>query len=152
MNLSKKVIRGMLAFSSGTLVLTTINFVTGILVIRWLTMGNYGQLVLVLSIYAIATMFLDLGLGGLIVSEVAKGRGEQKFGKVKLFLMRYGQIELGLGFLLFLIVVFTSSLWEVFISKEITLIVGIYLFFTAVKNVFTTFFYSHALYHYQVLL
>lgn len=152
MSLSKRILKGTATFSSGTIILSFINFATAILVIRWLGIEDYGQLVLALSIYAIASMFLDPGIGGLIVSEVAKGRGEQQQGKVKLFLTRYGQMELGLGVLLFLVMFFASSLLEVFIPKEVVLIIGAYLFFTGIKNILITSFFSHTLYHYQVLL
>jgi O-antigen/teichoic acid export membrane protein len=148
MNLSKKILKGTVTFSSGTLISTFINFATAILVIRWLGIEDYGQLVLALSVYAIASIFLDPGIGGLIVSEVAKGRGDQQLGKVKLFLMRYGQMQLALGVILFLVMFFVFSLLEVFII----LIIGIYLFFTGIKNIFVTSFFSHTLYHYQVLI
>jgi len=152
MSLSERILKGTATFSLGTLILTFINFATAILVIRWLGMEDYGRLVLALSIYAIASMFLDPGIGGLIVSEVAKGRGEQQPAKTKLFLVRYGQMELGLGLFLFLVMFFASSLLEVFISREVVLIIGAYLFFTGIKNVLTTSFYSHTLYHHQVFL
>lgn len=152
MSLSKKILKGTVVFSSGTFILTFINFATSILVIRWLGMEDYGQLVLALSIYAIASMFLDPGIGGLIVSEVAKGRGEQKPEKVKLYLVRYGQMELGFGLLLFLGLFFVSPWITVFFPKEVVLIIGVYIFFTGIRNILTTSFYSHTLYRYQVLL
>lgn len=152
MSLSKKILKGTATFSAGTLILSFINFATAILVIRWLGVEDYGQLVLALSIYAIASTFLDPGIGGLIVSEVAKGRGEQQPSKVKLLLVRYGQMELGLGVLLFLVMFFASSLLDVFVPKEVVLIIGAYLFFTGIKNIFITSFYGHTLYRYQVLL
>jgi O-antigen/teichoic acid export membrane protein len=122
------------------------------LVIRWLGKEDYGQLVLALSIYAMSSIFLDPGIGKLIVSEVAKERGEQQSGKIKYLLVRYGQMELAIGFF-FLFTMFVSSHWlSVFIPKEIVLLIGLYLFFTGIKNVFFNTFYSHTLYHYQALL
>jgi O-antigen/teichoic acid export membrane protein len=152
MSLLKLILKGITAFFSGALILPFIQFATAILVIRWLGRVDYGKLALSLSIYATASILLDPGIGSLIVSQVAKERGEQRLGKIKYFLVRYGQIEIGLGFVLLFITFFGSYWVSDFITKEIVLLIGAYLFFAGIKNIFINTFYSYALYHYQVLL
>jgi O-antigen/teichoic acid export membrane protein len=154
MSLSGKIAKGTAIFSSSTIALTTLQFLTSVLVIRALGQLDYGRLALALSAYSIGTIFLDLGLGAVISSEIARSRGKKSFDQVKRFLLRYSQMQaLGGLFLLtcFIVVSFWLRQTHGSLGSSLILIVGIYLFLSGIQNLFKTTFYGYTLYHYMVL-
>lgn len=155
MSLTSRIAKGTVTFSSSTMVATALQFLTSILVIRALGKLDYGRLVLALSVYSIGAIFLDLGLGKVISSEIARSRGEKRLDQVKRFLSRYSQMGLVGGSLLLIV----SSLVSPWINKayspmiaRLFIIVGAYLFLSGIRNLFSTTFYSYTLYHYLAVL
>jgi len=155
MSLAGKIVKGTAIFSFSNVIVTVPQFLTSILVIRALGKLDYGRLVLALSVYSVGTIFLDLGLGKVISSEIARSRGEKRLDQVKRFLLRYSQMELGGGALLLIVPILASPWINKAYSPMIArlfIIMGAYLFLTGIKNLFGTTFYSYTLYHYLTFL
>ena len=155
MSLAGRIVKGTAIFSFSNVIVTIPQFLTSILVIRALGKLDYGRLALALSVYSVGTIFLDLGLGKVISSEIARSRGEKRLDQVKRFLLRYSQMELGGGFVLLIVPILASPWINKAYSPMIArlfIIVGAYLFLTGIKNLFSTTFYSYTLYHYLTFL
>jgi len=60
MSLTNRIAKGTVIFSSSTMVVTILQFLTSILVIRALGKLDYGRLALALSVYSVGAIFLDL--------------------------------------------------------------------------------------------
>jgi O-antigen/teichoic acid export membrane protein len=154
MSLSGKIAKGISFLFSSSVILNLMAFFTSVMVIRALDKEDYGLVTLALSTHAVGNMLLDLALSNLIASEIAHSRGEKRLDKVKRFLMRFGQLELIMAFLLLSVlslasVVLHSTLYASF--SFLLPFVGIYLFLTGVRCLFTTTFYGYGLYEYMAL-
>lgn len=155
MSLAGEIVKGTAISSSSNVILTVLQFLTSIVVIRALGKLDYGRLALALSVYSVGAVFLDLGLGKVISSEIARSRGEKRLDQVKRFLLRYSQMELGGGFLLLIVLILASPWINKAYSPMIArlfIIVGAYLFLSGIRNLFSTTFYSYTLYHYLTFL
>lgn len=150
-----RVMKGTATFLSGKLILTFVQFLTSIVVIRSLEVEDYGKLALLLSIYAIGSIFLDFGLGTVVATNIARARGEELLDEVKKFLIRYFQLVASLGGACF--VIFSlSSFWigkgSLSLAPLLLFFVGCYLFLTGFKRLFDITFYGYTYYQYQVCL
>ncbi len=102
-----------------------INFVFFIYVLRALGVYGFGIYSLALSAVAFATIFLDLGLGKLIVSDVSRDIKDGKKGEASSLLKCYSLLQIGLGLLIAIGVVLFSAGFSQIFGKDVT---GITLF------------------------
>ncbi len=61
---------------SGQSILQALNFITGFLLVRWLSIESYAQFGVVFGFQSTLAMLIDLGFGGCIVSLVGN-RGDR---------------------------------------------------------------------------
>ena len=148
MNLRRKIIEGVAAFSFDTVASTVLSVFSAALAFRYVSVADYGRLTLALTFYATGTLFLDFGLGPVFTAEIARSRGEASLGIVKLFALRYLNLELLTGSTL-LLLYFLISRSYVSESGNLWLLMGFYLFATALTNIAVTVFHSYALYSRQ---
>jgi len=112
------------------------------LVFRYLDLPTYGRLTLALSLYAVATIFLNFGLGGVFTAEIARSRGSGDLAWVRFLLSRYLYLNAITGVLLFAVFVGVgiqrgAPLWSV---------MGAYLLTTALNGVANVLFHSYTRY------
>lgn len=109
------------------------------LIIQYLDQYNYGLLVLITSIIAFASTFLDFGIGLVITSDIARYIGQESFGYVKRLIKDYFIVELVIGlFLASLIVLLSFVINRYIVIRYLILIAAGILFLSALKNVFFT--------------
>lgn len=137
MTLRQRIFQGVTAFSLDTIVSTVASVLNAMLAFRYLDPASYGRLALFLSFYAAGSIFLDLGTGGVLISEIARARGAGDKSRVKFLLSRYLILLLTTGTLLLIVFVAIGlrrgePLWGM---------MGAYLWLTAPTSV------AYALFH-----
>lgn len=142
MSLWERIFQGMVAFSSTTVITNLSGVLQAVLTFRYLTVDEYGRLTFMLSFYNAAATFLDMGMGSVFTSEVARARGTGQNGMVRGLLSLYGRLLLGTGASLGLL--FGGLGWH---QREILwAILGAYLFASALNRGLEALFLSHTLY------
>ncbi len=142
MSLWRRILQGMTAFSADTVISNLAAVLSAALVFRYLDVSAYGQLTLVLSCYATATIFLDFGLDGVFTAEIARARGAGNLSWARFLLTRYlwlNVIMSCVALIAFLAVSYQqrNPLWAV---------MGFYLLTTALNGVVSVLFHSHTRY------
>jgi O-antigen/teichoic acid export membrane protein len=139
MSLWQRIFQGLTAFYSSTVITSISGLVQSIIVLRYLTVAEYGALVLMFSFYRTATIFLELGTGGIFNAEIAKalggGQTAQAKGLFQLYMRLLSMTGLVLGSI-FMVIGWQRQdvLWPIF---------GVYLFLSGLNSAFTCLFMSH---------
>lgn len=126
-----------------------------ILVIRELGTYQYGIVILAISIATGLNIFLDFGIGNVIVADVASNIGENKIDKAKNLLKSYAKLEIFLGLFLSVVVLLVSFYAEKKYSKEVTALVRIaslMILLNSVKNIYVIIFHSFSQFKFLALL
>lgn len=151
MLLARKIAEGTFLLSSSNLITVFINFLTTIILIRVLDVYGFGLLMLTLAGFLIASIFLDLGIASVIITDVSREIEAKRVDRAKSLLVRYAQAEVIMGFGLFTIA-FLSSFFIVNIYNEVIAnlvrVGSFFLIFTGAKNVFIVVFNSHLKFKY----
>lgn len=116
-----------------------------IFIIRSLGSYQYGLVVLALSITNVLNIFLDFGIGNVIVADIAGNLGADKLSRAKRLLKDYLFLEFVAGGVLFFVAYLLSFYAETKYGPEIAGLVKIssaLVILNAAKNVFVVFFYS----------
>lgn len=118
-----------------------VNFFTFIVTIKILGTYGFGLYSLALSVLAVATLFLDLGLGKLVVADVAKDFNEGKKDSARSLLGGYIMLQATITLVGALVLILMAGQMSDYFAKDVDSIirlVAILIFFGAAKNVFTT--------------
>ena len=113
--------------------------VSAILVIREMGAYQYGLVVLAMSIASAMNVFLDFGMGGVVISDIAASRGGGNTAKAKKLLKEYLIFQIVTGVILFAVVFILSFFANAKYGAEISGLVKIASFLViinAAKNVF----------------
>ncbi len=142
MSLWQRILQGLTAFSTDTIISNLAAVLSAALVFRYLDVSAYGQLTLALSLYAGVAVLLDLGLSNVFVAEVARARGAGNLGRARFLMTRYLWLNVATGCLMLGISLAIgyarrSPLWAV---------MGLYLLTTALTGVISVLFHSHTRY------
>lgn len=142
MSLWRRILQGMAAFSVDTAVSTLASVLSAALVFRYLDVSAYGRLTLALSFYAMATLFLNFGLGSVFTAEIARARGSGNLGWAKFLLASYLYLNAIMGCVVLLVFLVTGyqrrdPLW---------IPMGFYLSTTALNSVVNVLFHSYTRY------
>jgi O-antigen/teichoic acid export membrane protein len=143
----RRLLQGTLVFGSRNVLLIVMDFSSALLLIRLLSTENYARLTLALSARSLAAIFLNMGLGSFIATEVARSHGQGRLDRVKRYLLRYSQMNLLTGLGLFLLTLVAQWPLRHFVSPLIAwlaFIVGFELLVTAWRHIFQTTFYGYA--------
>lgn len=144
--LTRKIAEGTALITIANIFTTIFNLLSFIIIVRILSRFEYGLIVLALSAVNIASILLDPGISAVIIADVARERGENRFDRAKTLLYRYFQIEFLLGILLFMIIFLSNTYFERRYSETVANLVKIAAFLMIVnagKNMFLTAFRSH---------
>ena len=147
-----RLVHGAAVFGSRNVFLIATDFLSALLLIRFIPITDYGRLTLALSARSIGTVFLDLRLGQFITAEVARCRAKDRPDQVKRFLLRYGQMNVlvGGGFIALALGVYWLVRWLFSpLIAWLALIVGVDLFITAWRNTIITTFRGYTLFTHQ---
>jgi len=151
MSLTRKIAEGVFALSSQQVATAFIGFFTAIILIRTLGTYEYGLLTLALAAFAIASIFLDFGIGSVITTDMARELGAKRSDRAKSLFVGYMQAEVMMGLVLF-ILVFLSAGWVQVryneIVAELVKVCAFLLILGGVKNVFFVAFNSHTEFKY----
>ncbi|NIO20357.1 MAG: oligosaccharide flippase family protein [Candidatus Aenigmarchaeota archaeon] len=146
MSIARKIGEGILILSTREVILTFLGFLTTIILIRFLGLFDFGLVTLTLATVEIAILFLDLDVGRVITTDMSKELGDKRFGRAKSLLKRYAQFEILMGFILLIVVFFSSEFVGGIYNEKIASLIRIaafILFFTGIKNIFSVVFRSH---------
>ena len=113
--------------------------VSAILVIREMGAYQYGLVVLAMSIASAMNVFLDFGMGGVVISDIAASRGGGNTAKAKKLLKEYLIFQIITGVILFAVAFILSFFANAKYGVEISGLVKIASFLViinAAKNVF----------------
>lgn len=142
-SLTRRIAEGTFFLTGEKFITNTLGLVNSLLIIKALGQYQYGLFVLGLSVVAMTSSFLDLGLGLVISSDLAVYRGKNELGKVKKLIKDFFTAEIIIGITL-VIFIFVLSLFVVSgytIRYLIYIALGI-LFLNALRNVFLTTIYG----------
>jgi O-antigen/teichoic acid export membrane protein len=141
-SLWRRILQGVAAFSADTVISNLAAVLSAALVFRYLDVSAYGQLTLALSFYAIATVFLNFGLGGVFTAEIARARGAKNLGWVRFLLTRYLWLNVIMG-----CVVLMAFLAIGYQRRDpLWFVMGFYLLTTALNGVVSVLFHSYTCY------
>lgn len=113
--------------------------ISTILVIKELGAYQYGLVVLAMSIVGAMNVFLDFGIGNVVISDIAASRGGNNTAKAKKLLKEYLIFEIITGAILFVVAFILSFFADAKYGVEISGLVKIASFLViinAAKNVF----------------
>ena len=151
-SLLRRLLHGAAVFGSRNVFLIAMDFLSALLLIRFIPIADYGRLTLALSARSIGIVFLDLRLGQFITAEIARCRARDRPDQVKRFLLRYAQMNVlvgGGGIALALGVYWPVRRLFSPLIAWLALIVGVDLFITAWRNTIITTFQGYTLFTYQ---
>lgn len=142
MSLWRRILQGMTAFSTDTVVSNLAAVLSAALVFRYLDISAYGQLALALSFYDSARVFLNFGLDGVFTAEIARSRGGENLAWVKFLLSRYLYLNATTGVLLFTAFV-GVGVWR---DDLLWPVMGAYLLTKALNDIASVLFHSYTRY------
>lgn len=140
-SVARKIGEGTIYSFSQNFLVIILGAVSTILVIRELGTYQYGLVVLAMSIVSAMNVFLDFGIGGVVIADVAASRGSGNTAKAKKLLKEYLTFEIITGLILFAAAFILSFFANAKYGVEISGLVKIASFLVlinAAKNVFMT--------------
>lgn len=144
-SITKKIGEGTAYSFSQNFLVIVLGAVSTIFVIKSLGSYQYGLVILALSITNVLNIFLDFGIGNVIVADIAGNLGAEKLSRAKRLLKDYLFLEVIAGGVLFVVAYLLSFYAETKYGPEIAGLVKIssaLVILNAAKNVFIVFFYS----------
>lgn len=138
-SITRKIGEGTVYSFSQNFLVIMLGAVSTILVIRHLGAYQYGLVVLAMSISNTLNVFLDFGIGNVVISDIAASRGADNTAKAKKLLKEYLVFEIITGIILFVAAFAISFFADAKYGVEISGLVKIASFLVivnAAKNVF----------------
>ena len=124
MGLAKKILESTFLLSGSNIFVRVISFLSTILIIRNLTLANYGTVILAVAAIGPISTIASLGLSKIIISDIARYRDEKKYSHIKSLLKSYTKVVLLIAvFLIILAWIFCS-----FLEKHYGIALHQYLF------------------------
>lgn len=105
----EKAIEGGVWLSSSALAVRLISLLSAIIVLRNLSVSEYGTYHLVLAAFGFLASFFISGLDPIIINDLARERGDGRIDRMKRLFFEYGAIKLGIGCVLFAVAFFGST-------------------------------------------
>ncbi len=145
MSITRKIAEGTVIYTIGNLINNLFGFLTAFFLIRALGKFEYGLLVLALSSFAIATIFLDMGSLALLPSEIARYKNKNPY-IIKNILREYSIQQLLFSLIIFTLLFIAGFFIRNIYNESITLllwIVSIMVLLKAIDNIFSVTFYGY---------
>ncbi len=130
MSIWRRILQGLVALTGTTLITNFCIVLQAYLTFRYLSLDQYGQMAFYLSGYRIGSLFLDFGIGGVFISEIAKARGLGSTGRVRSLWTTYMRLLLFTGSILALIFGGIAK-WS---NEAIWGVMGVYVCLSGVNN------------------
>lgn len=118
-SLSRKIGEGVFWFGSNSIILKAIGLTSIFLILRRLSVYEYGVSELVFSVVAMMNLFLLPGLNDLILSEFGREKGQENLGAMKRLFFDYAKLGLILGIILWVILFFGADIISGYYGKNI---------------------------------
>jgi len=118
-SLSAKIGEGLFFFISNALLLKAIGLISIFLILRQLTVYEYGVSELVFSVVALMNLFLLPGIGDLLLAEIGIEKGEGNLSRIKKLFSDYAKLSISLGIIFWLLLFFGASIIGDFYGKNI---------------------------------
>jgi|GEM_PF-1558264 len=103
-----RVVSGGLWLSSSAFAGRFIGLATTILILRTLSVAEYGTYNLVLAAFGFLASFFISGFDSLVINDLARERGEGRDDRIKRLFLEYGTLKAAIGVALFLVAFFGS--------------------------------------------
>lgn len=139
MTLWQRMLQGLTALLTSTGISMITGVVSASLTFRYLTPDEYGRLALFLTYFNTGTIFLTLGIEGIITSEVARARGEQKWGWIRKMVQLYAVLVLSMGLGLLLLFGIIGQFSD---NRALWVVMGLYLLLTAPNRLLSILFHG----------
>ena len=118
-SLSSKIGTGVFWFASSSIILKIIGLASVFLILRRLSVYEYGVSELVFSVVSLMSLFLLPGLNDLILAEFGREKGQENLGAMKKLFFDYGKLGLILGAVLWAILFFGADIISDYYGKNI---------------------------------
>ena len=118
-SLSRKIGEGVFWLGSHSIVVKIVGLLTVFLILRRLSVYEYGVSELVFSVVGILSLFLLPGLNDLILSEFGREKGRENLGTMKKLFFDYAKLGLVLGVILWIILFFGADIINDYYGKNI---------------------------------
>lgn len=144
-SITRKISEGAILTSAQKILTIALGAFGTILVLQELGTKQYGFVVLAVSIINIFSLFLDLGIGNVVVSDIAGDFGENNLKRIKKLLRDYFKTQIIAGVTLSLAVFALSPLSEQYYGHEVGALVkiaSVIIFLNSIRNAFITTFYG----------
>jgi O-antigen/teichoic acid export membrane protein len=151
-SLSAKIGEGLFFFASNTVILKLIGLLSIFLILRRLTVYEYGVSELVFSVVAIMNFFLLPGMADLLLAEIGREKGAGDLARIKKLFSDYAKLAIGLGVVFWLVLFWGADIISDYYGKNIAnlfriasflfLISGFRALMTLLFNVYLKFFAS----------
>ncbi len=154
-SLTRKIAEGAFVSLMNTSVLVFVSLLSSIILIRVLGVFDYGLLTLAFSATGLISSFFAFGIASVVIADIAREIGRERTDRVKSLLIRYMQVEVLRGFILFIVIFFFSDFVAARYNETIGGLVRIsafFLFFESMKRVLHVTFKSHLKFRYLLFL
>lgn len=142
-SLAKTISFGTFWYSINTLLTKVIGLATMFFILRALSVYEYGLVELALAGIAVLSFFRLPGLSSVVLSDMARAKGDKDLAQAKGLLTSYTKTQLGLGLSATLLIFFGASFIASFYEGQITVllkIVSFTFFLSALRTTYTTLF------------
>jgi|GEM_PF-6077616 len=151
-----KFLKDVACVVSSNIVSTFISLAASLLIVASLTVSGYGLVALSLSALNILSMFLDLGLFGVVIADVSHERGLGNYARAKKILISYSKAILSIGIMISIVLFFLSKPIATYLSKpDITgllQIASLMLMLYSLREIFNCIFQSSLYFKYSSLI
>ncbi|HIH09586.1 MAG TPA: oligosaccharide flippase family protein [Candidatus Diapherotrites archaeon] len=127
--------------SGGNIAASALNFITFLITLNALGTHGFGVYSLVLSVLAVATLFLDMGVGKLVVADVAKDINERKGDDAGALFGGYILLQVVLGIILVACLFFGSGSVAAYFGPDIEIyirLIAMLVIAGAARNILLT--------------
>lgn len=146
-SITRKITEGTMLFFSRKIWMALLSGLAYLLIIRVLGVYQYGILTLTLSIIGFLTPFLDFDISSVICADAAYELGKKQLSNVKRLFYDYFKFEIIMGIIFTIVLLIFNGYIKYKYGSEIAryvFIISFLLFFQAIKNIYSTVFYSYS--------
>ena len=130
--LSAKIGEGVFWLGSNSIIIKLVGLASVFLILRRLSVFEYGVSELVYSVVSLLSLFLLPGLSDLILAEFGREKSQNNTGAMKKLFFDYATVSLGLGVILWAVLFFGADIISAYYGKTAAglLKISSFLFFT----------------------
>ncbi|MDO8555493.1 MAG: oligosaccharide flippase family protein [bacterium] len=131
-SLSTKIGEGVFWLGTNSIIIKLVGLASVFLILRRLSVFEYGVSELVYSVVSLLSLFLLPGLADLILAEFGREKSQNNMGAMKKLFFDYATVSLGLGIILWAVLFFGADIISAYYSKTVAglLRISSFLFFT----------------------